>query len=96
MVIEFTRISANVILHSVLFRSVRVALYLANRRIFIRDRYWRSWLVRLTGCPIHDHHPHLTFILVVRGEYYIVSLANGVEIIPDEYKQFLKHDIRYH
>lgn len=78
--IELARIRANVILHSMLFRSIRVSLYLADGGIFVRHGHGRSRFVGLTGRPVHDHYPSLTLVLVIRGKYYIVPLANSVEI----------------
>ena len=78
--IELAGIGADVILHPVLFRPVGVSLYLADGGIFVRHGYRGGRFVRLAGRPVHDHHPSLTLVLVVRGEHYIVPLANGVEI----------------
>ena len=89
MVIEFARIRANVIFHSVLFRSIGVALYLTDGRIFVRNGNWWSRFMRLAGRSVHDHHPGLALVLVVRGEHYVVSFANSVKI------KSVKNDVQY-
>lgn len=78
--IELARIRANVILHSMLFRSIGVSLYLTDGGIFVRHGYRRGRFVGLTGRSVHDHYPSLTFVLVIRGKYYIVPFANSVKI----------------
>lgn len=79
MVIELARIRANVIFHPVLFRSIGVALYLTDGGIFVRGNWW-SGFVGLASRPVHDHHPGLALVLIVRSEHYAVPFANGIKI----------------
>lgn len=80
VMIELARIRANVILHSMLFRSIGISLYLADGGIFVRHGYRRSRFVGLAGRSVHNHYPSLTLVLVIRGKYYVVPFADSVEI----------------
>jgi len=92
VMVEFARIRADVVLHAVFLRSIGVALDLADGGVLIGHRDRRGGLVRLTGRPIHRHHPQVTLVLVIRGVHYVVTLAHSVEEEPVEYTRFVIAD----
>lgn len=89
MVVEFARIGTDIVFHAVLLCPIRIALDFADSRILVGHRNRRGGLVRLTGRPVHRHHPQVTFVLVVRSIYYIVAFAYSVEKVPVGYTQFV-------
>lgn len=89
MMVKLARISADVIFHTMLLRTVSITLDLANGGILVGHGNRRGGLVRLSGRPVHRHHPQVTFVLVVRSVHYIVALAYSVEKVPTEYTRFI-------
>jgi len=92
VMIEFARIRADVVLHAVFLRAIGVALDLADGGALVGHRKRRGGFVRLTGRPVHRHHPQVTLVLVIRGVHYVVALAHSVEEEPVEYTRFVIAD----
>lgn len=86
---KLARIGTDIVFHAVLLCTIGVALDLADSGVLVGYRDRRGGLVRLTGRPVHRHHPQVTFVLVVRSVYYIVAFAHSVEKVPVGYTQLV-------
>lgn len=92
MVIKLARIGTDIVFHAVFFRTIGIALDLADGGVLVRHGDRRGGFVRLTSRPIHCHHPQVTFVLVIRSIYYIVAFAHSVEKVPVGYTQLVIAD----